>query len=46
MITIGADDVAHLMMLLKIARLATGEPKADTYIDIAGYAALGGELTL
>lgn len=37
-------DVAMMMCLLKIARFATGTNKADTFIDIAGYAACAGEL--
>lgn len=35
------DDVAVMMMLLKIARIATGE---SNWIDAAGYAACGGEI--
>ena len=38
------SDVANMMILLKIARGANGKPKADNWIDIAGYAACGGEL--
>lgn len=30
--------------LLEMARGANGTPKADNWIDIAGYAACGGEL--
>lgn len=41
---ISADEVAVMMCLLKIARIATGEPKADSWIDLAGYAACGGEI--
>lgn len=41
---LGPDDVAAMMMLLKIARIATGEPKEDNWIDAAGYAACGGEI--
>lgn len=37
-------DVAAMMCLLKIARIATGAPKADSWIDLAGYAACGGEI--
>lgn len=37
-------DVAMMMILLKIARMKTGTFKEDTFIDIAGYAALAGEL--
>jgi len=38
------DDVAMLMALLKIARIASGQAKADNYIDLAGYAACAGEV--
>lgn len=38
------EDVAALLGLLKIARIATGTCKADNWIDLAGYAACGGEL--
>ena len=41
---LGADDVAAMMALLKIARIATGHGKADNWIDLAGYAACGGEI--
>ena len=37
-------DVAALMILLKIARVASGHGKKDNWVDIAGYAACGGEL--
>ena len=37
-------DVAMMMSLLKIARITTGKHKDDNYIDLAGYAACGGEL--
>ena len=38
------EDVALMMILLKIAR-QTGRGKVDNWIDIAGYAACGGEIT-
>ena len=38
------QDVAAMMILLKVARIATGSAKADNWIDIAGYAACGGEV--
>lgn len=41
---ISADDVAAMMVLFKIARVATGQNKADNWIDAAGYAACGGEI--
>lgn len=37
-------DVAAMMVLLKIARVAGGAYKEDNWIDIAGYAACGGEV--
>ena len=43
-ITIRPNDVAAMMALLKIARIAGGNAKSDNWIDIAGYAACGGEL--
>jgi hypothetical protein len=42
--TIEAHDVACLMALLKIARTQCGETNTDDYIDMAGYAAIAGEL--
>jgi hypothetical protein len=41
---LNAHDVACMMALLKIARTQTGETNPDDYIDIAGYAAIAGEL--
>jgi hypothetical protein len=38
------EDVANMMALLKIGRIASGHKKADNYIDLAGYAAIAGEL--
>lgn len=40
---ITAKDVAAMMSLLKIARIATSD-NPDSYIDLAGYAACGGEI--
>ena len=37
-------DVAAMLALLKIARIASGNAKADNWVDLAGYAACGGEL--
>lgn len=39
-----SDDVAAMMALLKIARISTGQSKADNWVDLAGYAACGGEI--
>ena len=41
---ITAKDVAAMMALLKIARIATGHGKMDNWVDLAGYAACGGEI--
>lgn len=38
-----AHDVAAMLALLKIARIATGKPKLDSWVDLAGYAACGAE---
>lgn len=43
-VTIVPEDVAALLGLLKIARIATGNGKDDNWVDLAGYAACGGEL--
>jgi len=42
---IDATDVAMMMALLKIARIATGTATADSFIDLAGYAACGCEIS-
>ena len=39
-----ARDVANMMILFKVARNRTGKPTDDSWIDIAGYAACGGEM--
>ena len=41
---IEAKDVACMLALLKIARISTGTGKADNWVDLAGYAACGGEI--
>lgn len=40
-----SEDVANMMILLKVARNASGKYKTDNWIDICGYAALGGEIS-
>ena len=45
-IEIKAEDVAMMMALLKIARCTTGQVKLDNYVDLAGYAACGGEIAM
>lgn len=41
---IDSTDVANIMILMKVARNSSGVYKDDNYIDICGYAALGGEI--
>lgn len=40
---INAKDVAVMMVLLKVARIATGS-SPDSFVDLAGYAACAGEI--
>ncbi len=39
-----AADVAMMMALFKIARIKTGTATEDSFVDLAGYAACGGEI--
>jgi hypothetical protein len=41
-VVVTASDIAALMILVKIARQAH-RPKADNWIDVAGYAACGAQ---
>lgn len=41
---ITALDVAMMMCLLKIARIKNGGGTGDSFVDICGYAACGGEI--
>lgn len=41
---INAGDVAMMMALMKIARIRTGTATEDSFVDLAGYAACGGEI--
>ncbi len=41
---VNAKDVAAMLALLKIARIASGHAKEDNWVDLAGYAACGGEI--
>jgi len=38
-------DVAMMMALLKIARIQSGTATTDSFVDLAGYAACGAEVT-
>lgn len=40
---LSACDVANMMILFKVGRNITGEPKLDNWVDIAGYAACGAD---
>lgn len=37
-------DVAAMMILLKVARMAANTEYLDNWIDVAGYAGCGGEI--
>ena len=39
-----AQDVSMMMIDLKLARLENDPAHADSWVDVAGYAACGGEL--
>lgn len=39
-----AHDVAAMMILLKVARIASDPKHLDSWVDIAGYASCGGEI--
>jgi hypothetical protein len=42
--SISSEDVAVMMTLLKVARIASNEGNVDNWIDGAGYLACGGEI--
>ena len=39
-------DVAVMLALLKIARIKTSPQRMDHWVDVAGYAACGGEVAI
>lgn len=41
---IDGKDVAAMLALMKLARISSGQGKVDNWIDLAGYAACGGEI--
>lgn len=43
-VTITADQVALMMVLLKVARTKTGQLNRDDFVDMAGYAGVAGEI--
>jgi hypothetical protein len=42
--TIEAKDAAIMMALVKAARIRTGQPTDDHFIDFVGYGAIAGEV--
>ena len=42
--TVWVNEVATMMILVKVARLKESPSKEDNWVDIAGYAALGYEV--
>ncbi len=40
------EDVCLFILMNKLARIACGKYKRDNYVDVAGYAALAGEIAL
>ena len=43
-VDITPTDVAMMMALMKIARIKNGGGTGDSFVDLAGYAACGGEI--
>ncbi|ACL06261.1 hypothetical protein Dalk_4583 [Desulfatibacillum aliphaticivorans] len=43
---LSALDVAHMMMLFKIARMSGQKPCRDNYVDLAGYTAIAADRLL
>ena len=44
MVNLAPQDVACMMVLLKIARTTFGAHNADDYVDACGYAAIAGDI--
>lgn len=42
---VGPQDVAMMLLLMKVARINLGVPRRDNYVDLAGYASIAGELS-
>jgi len=43
-VALNVEDVAAMMVLLKLARTVTGKQNLDDYVDACGYAACMGEI--
>lgn len=41
---LGPHDVAVMMTLMKVARIASGTQKEDSYVDAAGYIGLAADM--
>jgi hypothetical protein len=44
--SLSPEDVAHMMILLKVARLANDPYHRDSLVDVCGYAALSERINL
>jgi hypothetical protein len=42
---VDAGDVAAMLSLVKLARIANNKGKGDSWVDLAGYAACGAEVS-
>ena len=42
--SVSAEDAAAMLALMKIARIKNSPTHADNWVDLAGYAACGGEI--
>jgi len=40
---LSAKDIAHMMVLFKMARIQGQKPSRDSYVDICGYAAIAAD---
>lgn len=45
-VSVEPEDVAIMMALLKVARIALALSHIDSWVDLAGYAACGGEIAM
>jgi hypothetical protein len=43
-VSLASYDVAAMMALVKISRITTSPAQMDHWVDVAGYAACGGEV--
>ena len=43
---VSREDVCAMMVLLKVARICNSPAHMDSWIDVCGYAAIGGEIAV